>query len=672
METSKIQELMEYGKYDQALAAVGNLSLEDELEGLILKGRILERKGEVKQAVESARHALKESDERGTNLQKLKALINLSYAHLRSQNLAELTELREKIEHKLNDLQEMFEDVSKTFQGSLAYLRGYEEFLKGNIQSAIDFLDKSLILRRALPSKHDIVETLTALGFVHIYATGKYKLALDYFTQSLSISEAVGNSTAIAHSLNRLGCYYHEINNFDEALKCFEKSLAIYQELENPLWIGGLSNNIALIYRVKENYDLALNYLEKALASHEKLGDEGGLGIVLANIGFLYGFKGDPNTAIGYFQRSLEVRKRSGMKLGTAISLHFLASAHTLWTGNLGLALEYANQSLAISKETRSELTEAWALNNISAIYSKQGELELALDKIKAALKIFLKVENKSGMADCYAISGVIYREMGNYDLAIKNLEASISLVKEITVGANLAVWNSFFLIHLVLVAQDIDDLKLGRDYLKRLKQVQQESQSKYVNVRARLAEGIVLKMSDRAAKKFQAQQIFEEIVEEEVLDKNLTVLAMLNLCELLILEIQYSKIPEELLSQVASLSQKFLEIAKKQQSSALIVMAQLLQTKLALVHGDFEEASRLLSFAKEVASEKKLGNLLNQVKAEQEAVQAELDRWDDLIIRKASIHERIEQARVGSWLVEALKIQGAWVRPSAEFLKEQ
>jgi hypothetical protein len=177
--------------------------------------------------------------------------------------------------------------------------------------------------------------------------------------------------------------------------------------------------------------------------------------------------------------------------------------------------------------------------------------------------------------------------------------------------------------------------------------------------------------MSDRVAKKFQAQQLFEEILEEEVLDINLTVLAMLNLCELLILEIQYSKKPEELLKQVTALSQKFLEIAEKQHSSALIVMAMLLQTKLALVHGDFEEASRLLSSSKELASEKKLGNLLNQVKAEQEAVQAELDKWDDLILRKASIHERIEQARVGSWLVEAKKIQGGWVRPSAELVNQ-
>ncbi|MFW9856016.1 MAG: tetratricopeptide repeat protein [Candidatus Thorarchaeota archaeon] len=658
---------MEKGNYDLALAALDELDAEDELEGLILKGRILERKGEISLAVEIAELALQETEANGTDFQVLQALISLSYARLRKRGLSELSKLLKRGEQRIQEVKDLSKNALKPYQASLAYLNGCEEYLNGDIHSSIEYLDKSLILRQALPSRHDIVETMTALGFVHIYGTGKANLALDYFTQSLFISEELGNSTAIAHSLNRLGVYYHETRKYDEALSHFEKSLAIYQELDNPVWIAGLSNNISLIYRVKENYDLALNYLEKALASHERLGDEGGLGIVLANIGFIYGFKGDTATAITYLQRSLDVREKSGQKLATAWSLLYLADAHVLWSADLGLALDYTNKSIAICEETGSDLGKAWAFNKLSIIYNLQGELELALDKVQAAQTIFTRIDHKGGIADSYAILGLIHRNLGKFDLAMKNLESSAKLMKEITVGANLALWLSFFLIHLVLIAQNLDDIILGQKYLIQLKELQQESQSKYVDLRSRLAEGIVLKMSDRAAKKFQAQQLFEQIVDGEVLDINLTVLAILNLCELLILEMQYSKKPEEMLNQITSLSQKFSQIAERQQSSALIVMAQLLGTKLSMVNQDFEEASRLLSSAKELASEKKLGSLLTQVKSEQEAVQAEIDRLDDLILRKTSIHERIKRARVSNWLVEAKKIQGAWVRPSAE-----
>jgi len=144
-----------------------------------------------------------------------------------------------------------------------------------------------------------------------------------------------------------------------------------------------------------------------------------------------------------------------------------------------------------------------------------------------------------------------------------------------------------------------------------------------------------------------------------------------LNLCELLILEIKISETAEDLLQEVTTLSDKFYEVAQKQKSSLLSVMALLLKTKLALVRGEVEKANGLLSDAKKIASEKKLRNLLSKVKIEQETVQAELNKWDELIQRKASIQERIEQARIANYIVEAKQIQEAWMRPSTEMINQ-
>ncbi|MHA2248185.1 MAG: hypothetical protein ACXADY_24765 [Candidatus Hodarchaeales archaeon] len=85
----------------------------------------------------------------------------------------------------------------------------------------------------------------------------------------------------------------------------------------------------------------------------------------------------------------------------------------------------------------------------------------------------------------------------------------------------------------------------------------------------------------------------------------------------------------------------------------------------------DFEEAILLLSEAKQIAEKKKLGNILLKVKIEQETIQAELDKWNELIQRKASIQERVEHAQIASCLVEAKKIQETWSRPSLELLKQ-
>ncbi|MHA2293940.1 MAG: hypothetical protein ACXACK_17415 [Candidatus Hodarchaeales archaeon] len=69
---------MEHGNYNRALAAIEDLSAEDVLEGLILQGRILERKGELNKAILAAKRALQECQKRGTEYQELRALINLA------------------------------------------------------------------------------------------------------------------------------------------------------------------------------------------------------------------------------------------------------------------------------------------------------------------------------------------------------------------------------------------------------------------------------------------------------------------------------------------------------------------------------------------------------------------------------------------------------------------
>ena len=149
------------------------------------------------------------------------------------------------------------------------------------------------------------------------------------------------------------------------------------------------------------------------------------------------------------------------------------------------------------------------------------------------------------------------------------------------------------------------------------------------------------------------------------------TILAMWNLCELLILEIKISDTEEDLFQEVHKLSTMLYDIAQSQNSSLLIAMALILKTKLSLVEGKVEEASNLLSTAKRIAEEKKLRYLLPKVKYEQEIIQSELDKWEELFQRKASIQERLKQALVEDYIVEAKRTQEAWVRPSVDIIDQ-
>ena len=673
MGLTQIKELFDQANYSQALKEIDELSSEDRLEGLILKGRILTRQGDLSEALLAARRALKENQDKGTISQIIKAFLSLGDVHLVLRNIEDLENIIFEVEQKLHQIPLEMGDFKKSCEGSVSYLRGYLFFLKGKLEEALNQLEKSLIINQALNNQYNMVETLTAIGFIHIEGTGKFNLGFDYFQRSLAISENLGNKTALAHSLNRMGCYYSSTEDLDTALSFFERSLALYQEVQNNFWINGLNNNIAINYLNRANYDLALHYMQRNLESAEKHGYEREAAFYMGNIGGILIQKGEIEIGIMQLERSLKIMEARG-EISTIVRGKILLALSLGYSlkGDINLALDYAKRNLELSEKITSTKNTAWGLFFLSHVYSLQGEPKIALEHVTSGLKLFTELGKKSGIAWCLSQQGVIYKDLGDLKRAQHHLLEGWELFQKAIIGGNLA-WigsNSFFeLIHLAQESKDIDKAK---KYLAEMQNVCTTSKSKLVQIRVKFAEAIVLAMSKRAVKKFKAQEILQSIIDGEIISFPLTTLAMLNLCELLILEMKISETAEEILQEVTRISDRLYEIAQDQNSPLLTVVALILKTKLSLMHsGDFEEASFFLSEAKKIAEKKKLGTLLTKVKNEQETVQAELDKWDDLIQRKASMKERIDQAQITGWLGEAKKIQEAWVRPSVEIINQ-
>ncbi|MFX1515762.1 MAG: tetratricopeptide repeat protein [Promethearchaeota archaeon] len=668
---STIKKLMQKGDYNQSLAAIDNLPPEDHLDGMIVKCRILERKGNLQEALELANQAINESQTKGLERQQLEALINRGHIYYMIGNYPELSKTIQEGEELLPSIQKEEKQVVKEIQGALAYLKGVFLFQAGDPSQALELFEKSLTISQGVDNKHDIVESLVMIGWVHLNVTGKLKLAFDYFERSLTVSEELGNPLQIAFSLNNLGNYYLDSGNFDKALSCYEKSLDLYRDLNNQARQLAPYNNIAIIFQAKEKYELALDYYDKVLNISKNLGRKDIIAGAYGNIGWVYSFKGQIDLSLDYFQRSLKMHKEVGDKLGITFMTLSIGDIYLYHKGEFITAIDYFNTVLALYNEMNSDVGIAWTLIRFSDVYILQGELKQALTKINQSLKIFSKVDNQIGILRCKIILGVIHKFMGDYQVSIKFLEDALNSYQKTIIGGYKPLWGSFILFNLILVVQELNDPVVATDYLKQIKEFEQESKNKFVKLRSRFTEAIVLKMSKRGSEKFQAQRIFQTIIEEEIIDHNITLLSLFNLCELLILEIKISDTAEDLFKEVTQLSEKLHKIATTQNSALLLVIALILQTKLALVKGEFEQANDYISSAKQIASEKQLYNLLSKVKAEQEIIQTELDKWDELFRRKASIQERVERARLVNYITEAKKIQEAWLHPSANMMNQ-
>jgi tetratricopeptide (TPR) repeat protein len=168
MAISEIKLLIDRGKYPQALETIETLTGEERIEGLILKNRILQRKGEVKEALATGNEILNESRASGKDLLVLKTLLTLGFVHANLLNKTELNDILREAEEIFSQIKIEEQEVAQEYQGALAFLQGNLEEIKGEIEKALELLEKSLVIRQALPYRHEVVDTLTKIGFIHL------------------------------------------------------------------------------------------------------------------------------------------------------------------------------------------------------------------------------------------------------------------------------------------------------------------------------------------------------------------------------------------------------------------------------------------------------------------------------------------------------------------------
>jgi tetratricopeptide (TPR) repeat protein len=89
-------------------------------------------------------------------------------------------------------------------------------------------------------------------------------------------------------TLNNIALIYRAQGDYTTALTHFTNSLAISQEIGNKAGESTTLNNISQIYHAQGDYTTALTYLNNSLAIRQEIGDKAGEGAILNNISQIY------------------------------------------------------------------------------------------------------------------------------------------------------------------------------------------------------------------------------------------------------------------------------------------------------------------------------------------------------------------------------------------------
>jgi tetratricopeptide (TPR) repeat protein len=242
---------------------------------------------------------------------------------------------------------------------------------------------------------------------------------------------------------------------------------------------------------------------------------------------------------------------------------------------------------------------------------------------------------------------GEAHRQRGELDRALECLEQCLAVYKEF--GELMAIAR----IHgrLIQILIDKGDLELARQHLDEFEQINNKLKEKKVNLLYLYYKALILKTSPRARNRGKAEEILNQILEDEDSSFELILQALTNLCELLLTELRMTN-DLEVLDELTQFIARLLNIAEKSHSYSILCETYLLQAKLSLLTFDIKKAQRFLTQAQQIAERFDLNLLEKKIATENEDFLKKLDLWEKLKESGAPMSDRLELARLDEKLV--------------------
>ncbi|NHJ40288.1 MAG: tetratricopeptide repeat protein, partial [Asgard group archaeon] len=612
------EQLLIEGKIELALKKVNsiekeeNLSEEEKIACKLLKANLLFEKGDFNKSQKLNADLLKASKKVNNNFLIIRSLLIMTRNFLHTKKIDECKSLLEQAEQVQKEFVQS-EKNNPIFIQQKAIILNYKGEIsqnKGDLKQAIKFTEESLKLFDKIKHNYGKAETFTNIA--KIYSTeGELDLSLEYFKKSLNIWEKIDNKRNFAKNLMNIGNIYTDKGELDQALEYFQQSYEICKQINEKQTLANSLGSIGINHAMKGELDKALEYFQQSLDLCEEIKDKQILAKNLGSVGIIHHSKGELSKALDYYQQSLEMNKEIGNIDGVVIFL-----------------------------------------GNIGEIYRLKGELDEALKYYQESLQVYENIGGKSiPMALALVNSGLVYQQKGDANKALENFSKGLEIFKE-TGNPRRMAEVYFFQISLLI---DIELIEQARESLKQLQIINEKEENKLVNQMARVSEALLLKTNKRAKNRAKAEELLSEVLEEEVINYEVFLVALVNISELNLIELQLTG-DEEALAELKLLMYKQLELAKEQNSYSLLVDTYFLQAQLALVELDITKAQQLLNQSQLIAEEMGLKRLAMKISSDYDYYFEEMEMWEKFTDKKPSINERLSHTSLEETIQRMIK----------------
>ncbi|MFX0020945.1 MAG: tetratricopeptide repeat protein [Candidatus Hermodarchaeota archaeon] len=319
-------------------------------------------------------------------------------------------------------------------------------------------------------------------------------------------------------------------------------------------------------------------------------------------------------------------------------SLYLVKGSIFFARGNLNAIKECLEEGLKLAKLVDNKKLLMHFTLNSGAYYGIKGEMDLSLDYQKQGLELAKEINDSHNIIIALNNIGCVYREQGKLEEALENIKQSYLLAKKIKSPTISIVLDSIF--HVVL---DKGDLKQSEKYLEEMNELKDQEEYEIIKLNYLINKALLLKANPRASNLSKAEKILKEALEEDIVLYEAHIDALLNLCDILLTDLQNTNDPE-ILNELQPYVSRLLDIAEKNNSFSLIAETKLLEARLALLSFDIKNSRRFFSKAQEIADKYGLNRLSIKISNEHDELIKQIDIWDNLKKSNLPLSERLKK----------------------------
>jgi len=373
-----------------------------------------------------------------------------------------------------------------------------------------------------------------------------------------------------------------------------------------------------------EYLDISIEYSKKLGWPHEWLN-------YLKAI--IYWNTGELEKSIPIFKETLPYMEKETTHKEIALVLMGKAIIESV-EGEIDKAVEFMTEAVNLGKQ----MDDAYCVSVFSIVLIRmlfnKGEFDKVLEICYSILDSLKDNKKPYNEPSVYYEMGKTFHMKGDYNLALENVQKALKLFKRF--NAELFIARSLFT--LLQISIDKNDKVLYTKYLEELDAFVKLHPTNFFEQMYRTAQAIVLKASSRPRDWAKAVDILIDVVNEKFTKFGFNLVALINLCELLMNEFSISgdaQVLKELEFYVDELS----ELALMQnvyhlrlEANNLHIITHWLKAQKSMVELDFQKAKTLLENTRKIADEKGLYRLAEKLTQQQEKLLVQLSQWDDFI----------------------------------------